>query len=75
MNTVTLDEVIPTVLQLTTMDKVRLIRILAEQIEQPKQEAESMLDPGKIYYLHTPTFADGTASQLMQLLEQSPPEN
>jgi len=75
MNTVTLDQVIPAVLQLTTMDKVRLIRILAEQIEQPKQEEANILDPGKIYLLHTPAFANGAAAQLMQLLEQNPTES
>mgnify|MGYP001608925503 CR=1 len=72
----TLNEMIPSILQLPTFDKIRLIRILAEDIEQPKEVAlAALLDPKRIYYVHTPQFAPGTAAQLMQLLQENSPEN
>jgi len=57
----TLIEILPAVRQLPALDKLRLIRILAEELDT--NEAIFPFEPGKIYYLATPynTFEAGKA--------------
>lgn len=50
----TLAEVLPVVRQLTAPEKLKLIRILAEDPE--RNEAFSFFKPGKVYDLPTPSM-------------------
>ena len=68
---VTLTEMLPGIRQLAFLDKIRLIRILAEEIEPPKAEEQTYFEPYKVYYFHTPYFAEGAAEQLMKALEEA----
>lgn len=63
----TLSEVLPSVRQLSTIEKLKLIRILAEDLET----AEDILplEPFKIYDLPTPYNSFGAGTVLMQALE------
>ena len=72
---VTLTELLPNISQLTFFDKVRLIRILAEEIEVPKSQEQAYFEPYKTYYLHTPQFESGAADILMQALIEASQEN
>lgn len=56
---ITLDAILPAVRQLPSIDKFRLIRILAEELDQ--NEYIFPFEPDKIYELPTPynTFAAG----------------
>ena len=67
----TLVELLPDIRQLAFFDKVRLIRILAEEIEAPKIEEQIYFEPRKIYYLHSPQFEAGAADILMQTLVET----
>jgi hypothetical protein len=72
---VTLTELLPNISQLAFLDKVRLIRFLAEQIDMPKHQEQAYFEPYKTYYLHTPQFEAGAAALLMQALEEASQEN
>ena len=48
----TLTEILPAVRQLPALDKLRLIRILAKDLDVG--EDISPLEPNKLYYLETP---------------------
>lgn len=63
----TLSEVLPSVRQLSTIEKLKLIRILAEELETA--EDISPLEPFKIYDLPTPYNSFGAGRVLMQALE------
>ena len=65
----TLNEIIPSVKQLSSIDKVKLIRILAEDLD--KSESVYPLEPHKVYYLHTPYNMFGVAEMLMDTSETS----
>jgi hypothetical protein len=65
---VTLTDLLPTIHQLTFFDKIKLIRILAEEIDVPKAQEQSYFEPNKTYFLHTPQFTSGAADILMQAL-------
>lgn len=67
----TLIELLPNIRQLAFFDKVRLIRILAEEIEVPKIQEQTYFEPHKVYYLHTPEFEAGAADILMQTLVEA----
>lgn len=67
---ITLKELLPRVLKLDAIDKIRLLRILAEEIETLGTMDKGLLSPNKVYYNHTPTFEPGAAEQLLKLLEQ-----
>ena len=71
----TLTELLPDIRQLAFFDKVRLIRILAEEIEEPKGQEQTYFEPYKTYYLHTPQFEEGAAAILMQALMEASEEN
>jgi hypothetical protein len=59
----TLPEVLPIVRQLTALDKLHLLRILAEELDTAENIAP--LQPYKIYYLPTPYNTYGAGKRLM----------
>ena len=71
----TLTELLPNIRQLTFFDKVRLIRILAEEIEMPKSQEQTYFEPYITYYLPTPQFEEGAAAILMQALLEASQDN
>ena len=64
---ITLAEILPSVRQLPATDKLKLIRILAEELDTG--ESIFPFEPNKIYYLPTPYNAFGVAEILMNALE------
>ncbi|NJL37753.1 MAG: hypothetical protein HC840_16030 [Leptolyngbyaceae cyanobacterium RM2_2_4] len=65
----TLAEVLPSVRRLSTIEKLKLIRILAEDLETA--EDISPLEPFKTYDLPTPYDSFGAGSVLMQAAESA----
>lgn len=65
----TFAEVLPEVKKLSPMEKIKLIRILAEDLDIP--EDVSPLEPFKTYDLLTPYDNYGTGAVLMEALKQS----
>jgi hypothetical protein len=62
----TLTEILPTIRQLPVLDKIRLIRILAEELDV---EANFFpFEPYKIYYLATPYNVFGAGKALMNAM-------
>ena len=72
---VTLAELLPNIHELSYLDKVRLIRILAEDLDVSKNQEQTYFEPYKTYYLHTPQFEAGAAAILMQALTEASQEN
>ena len=64
-----LTDVLPMVRQLSIVDKLRLIRILAEDLEAA--EDISPLEPFQTYDLQTPYNSFGAGAVLMQALESA----
>jgi hypothetical protein len=62
-------EILPSVRQLSIIEKLKLIRILAEDLETA--EDISPLEPFKTYNLPTPYNSFGAGSALMQALESA----
>ena len=67
----TLSKLLPDIHQLSLLDKIRLIAILAKDIEQPLAGEQYIFDPKKVYYLATPYNTFGAAEILMKTLEES----
>ncbi len=65
----TLTELLPTIKQLSHLDKIKLIRLLAEDIES--REEITPLEPGKSYDLPTPYNTFGAGVILMQAMEST----
>jgi hypothetical protein len=65
-----LTELLPVVRQLPALDKLRLIRILAEELDTT--EDIFPFEPNKIYYLPTPYNSFGAGRALMQAMTASP---
>lgn len=65
----TLTEILPTVRQLSIVDKIRLIRILAEELDV----AQDILpfEPYKVYYLATPYDVFGAGEALMDAMSKA----
>ena len=63
-----LTELLPSVRRLPASDKLRLIRILAEELE-PDEDIYP-LQPNKIYYLPTPYNSFGVGRLLMAALAE-----
>lgn len=61
-------ELLPSVRQLPALDKLRLIRILAEELDS--DEEIYPLQPNKIYYLPTPYNSFGVGRLLMAELAE-----
>ncbi len=62
----------PVVRQLSSMDKIKLIRILAEELDT--FENQFLFEPHKTYDLPTPYDAFGAAEILMTLLKSAETE-
>ena len=62
----TLTEVLPAVRQLTAPEKLKLIRLLAEELDG--DEASFPLAHGKVYHLPTPYGSYGVAQTLAEAL-------
>ncbi len=67
----TLQEIVPIVRELPPLDRLRLIRILAEELAQSSLEDISPLEPYKVYEMHTPYDLFGVADPLMEMLQAS----
>ncbi len=65
----TLTDVLPSIRQLSIMEKLKLIRILAEDLETA--EDISPLEPFKTYDLPTPYNSFGAGAALMQTLDSA----
>ena len=65
-----LAEIIPNVRSLSAADKLRLIRILAEDVDAGPDIAP--LEHGRTYLLSTPVFEAGAADALRRELESVP---
>lgn len=64
----TLEELLPLVEHLHTSDKLRLLRILSEQLDS--NETIALLEPNTTYSLPTPYDSFGAADILLQLLQE-----
>lgn len=62
-----LEELLPAVRQLPTNDKLKLIRILAEDLDS--DEDISPFESSKVYYLATPYNSFGVAEVLVKGIE------
>ena len=69
----TLNELLPAVRQLAALDKLRLIRILAEELDSG--EDIFPFEPNKIYYLPTPYNSFGAADVLAKAMEAGEDES
>jgi len=65
----TLAELLPAIRQLPALEKLRLIRILAEDLDTAEDIAP--FEPHKIYYLPTPYDTFGAGRALMQAMQQT----
>jgi hypothetical protein len=65
----TLAELIPAVQDLPAADKLKLIRVLAKELDTG--DDISPLVPNKVYYLPTPYDAFGTGQALMDAMQQA----
>ncbi|MCC6603338.1 MAG: hypothetical protein IT327_09030 [Anaerolineae bacterium] len=65
----TMIELLPSIRQLSSAEKLRLIRILAEELDT--QEDIVPFQPDKVYYLHTPYHSFGAGRALMEAMEQA----
>lgn len=65
--TTTLTEILPAVRQLPIPDKIRLIRILAEELDMTQNIFP--FEPYKVYYLTTPYNAFGAGKALMDAMK------
>jgi hypothetical protein len=65
----TLSEVLPSIRQLSISEKLKLIRILAEDLEAA--EDISPLEPYKTYDLPTPCNSFGAGAALIKALESA----
>ncbi len=63
---ITLTKIVPAVRMLPALDKLRLIRILAEELEAAKDIFP--FETGKTYYLPTPYNSFGAAAILAEAL-------
>ena len=68
-----LSHILPSIQQLPFLDKLRLIGILAEEIQQPFQAAtdSAYLQADQVHYIYTPYDTFGAAEILMQTLEEN----
>lgn len=65
----TLTEIIPAIRRLPLPDKIRLIRILAEELDT--EQNIFPFEPYKIYYLATPYNVFGAGKALMDAMQKS----
>lgn len=60
-------EVLPGVRSLSRVEKIRLIQLLAQELEQ---EEGRLIEPGKSYPVWSPDTAFAAAAALLQALEE-----
>lgn len=65
----TLAEFLPLIHQLSSVEKLRLIRILAEELDT--QEDLLPIQPDKAYFLPTPYHSFGAGRALITAMEQA----
>lgn len=65
----TLAELIPVVQDLPATDKLKLLRVLADELDSG--EDISPLEPHKVYYLSTPYGMSGASKALLQAMEHA----
>lgn len=65
----TLTEILPAIRQLPALDKIRLIRILAEELDL--EENLFPFEPYKTYYLPTPYNTFGAGKALMDAMRMA----
>jgi hypothetical protein len=63
----TFTELLPAIRRLPAFEKLRLIRILAEELDT--EEDISPLQPHKVYYLPTPYHSYGVGRALMSAMK------
>jgi hypothetical protein len=63
----TLNEILPTVYQLPNPDKLKLIRLLAEDLDNSADDI-SPFEQNKVYFLATPYDSTGAAQLLLDEL-------
>ena len=61
-----LTEVLPDIQMLTRLDKIRLIRLLAQELER---DEDGLIEPGRSYPVWSPDRAFTAAAALLQALE------
>lgn len=64
----TMTELLPSIRQLSSFDKLRLIQVLTAELEP--QEDLFPFQPNKVYYLPTPYRLYGAGRALMAAMEQ-----
>lgn len=64
----TLVDILPTVRQLSSNEKIRLIKILAEEIEQSNDIFDGIAPP--YYSLNTPIFAPNASELLLKAMNE-----
>src|SRR5258708_2337088 len=69
--TMSLAEVLPNARALPAADKLRLIRLLADELDLEPDIAP--LEHGRTYLLATPVFEEGAAATLLRELEAAAP--
>lgn len=62
-----LSEVLPEVRSLSTLDKIRLIQIVAQE---PERDARCLIEPGQSYPISSPDRAFSAAAALLSALEE-----
>jgi hypothetical protein len=62
-----LAEVLPDIRALSRLDKIRLIQILAQELEQ---DASELIEPGQSYPVWSPDQAFTAAAALLRALEE-----
>jgi len=67
----TLTDILPSIRQLTALDKIHLLRLLAEELD--KSENIFPFQPYKIYYLPTPYNTYGVGKMLMDAMNAAQP--
>jgi len=66
-------EILPTVRQLPILDKIRFIRILAQELDT--EEDIFPFEPYKVYYLPTPYNVFGAGRVLMDAMKMTDASN
>ena len=64
----TMSELLPSIRQLSSVEKLHLIRILAEELDT--KEEMFPFQPNRVYYLPTPYQSFGAGRALMTAMEQ-----
>ena len=61
-----LDEILPEAQSLSRLDKIRLVQVLAEELER---DEKGLIEPGRSYPICSPDRAFSAAAAMMQALD------